>query len=265
MRGGRTKGALALVLILGLVTLWWGGGPSDAAPTPARSQAAPERTWVVRAPTVAPTAPEAEDTGMPPALEPDEALALALELAEEEALPLARIRGQVRTADGEVAWRGMPVVTGCELQDVAFLGPGYWELVVLAGACEVQGRAPDGLLYARSAWEEVDLRAGEVVELDLYLPDERTGGLGVQIAAHEHGVLVDRVLPGTPADDLGLAPGDLIVEVDGLPTTALELDEFIEVMTGPAGTEVEFVLELELDTGFAEEVITLTREVLTES
>ena len=73
---------------------------------------------------------------------------------------------------------------------------------------------------------------------------------------------MDRVLPGTPAARMGLAEGDLIVEVDGLPTSALELDEFIEIMTGPAGTEVEFVIETELDTGFLEEKLVLTREVL---
>ena len=268
MRDRRRAGALALLvvgLLVALTAAWWGGAVPDAAPVSPAAAATPERRRVVRAPLVPPDLgmDEAEDTGEAPEEEPYRTQGLG-ELFGDT-LPLARVRAQVRTAEGEAAWRGMPVVTGCELHDMLYLGPGLWMLEVIAGTCAIQGRAPDGLLYARSDWEELELAAGELVELELVLPEERTGGLGVQISEHDHGVLVDRVLPGTPADDMGLVAGDLIVEVDGLPTTALDLDEFIEVMTGPAGTEVEFVLELDGDTGFSEEVLTLTREVLTES
>lgn len=268
VRDRRRAGALALLvvgLLVALTAAWWGGAVPDAAPVSPAAAATPERRRVVRAPLVPPDLgmDEAEDTGEAPEEEPYRTQGLG-ELFGDT-LPLARVRAQVRTAEGEAAWRGMPVVTGCELHDMLYLGPGLWMLEVIAGTCAIQGRAPDGLLYARSDWEELELAAGELVELELVLPEERTGGLGVQISEHDHGVLVDRVLPGTPADDMGLVAGDLIVEVDGLPTTALDLDEFIEVMTGPAGTEVEFVLELDGDTGFSEEVLTLTREVLTES
>jgi carboxyl-terminal processing protease len=91
------------------------------------------------------------------------------------------------------------------------------------------------------------------------IPIERTGGLGVMILEHELGIEVQRVWPGTPAAEMGLEAGDIITEVDGLPSSALTMDEFIQVMTGPVGTDVDFALAYEEDTGMTEEVITLTR------
>ena len=79
------------------------------------------------------------------------------------------------------------------------------------------------------------------------------------ISTHDLGIEVQRVWPGTPAAEMGLQSGDIITAVDGLPSVTLTMDEFIEVMTGPVGTEVEFALAYDADTGLVEEAITLTR------
>ena len=127
------------------------------------------------------------------------------------------------------------------------------------GLCAFQGRRRDGLLWGRSEWIDLELVSGEEYELELVVPIERTGGLGVMILEHEFGIEVQQVWPGTPAAEMGLAAGDIITAVDGLPSATLTMDEFIQVMTGPVGTEVDFALAYEEDTGMTEEVITLTR------
>jgi carboxyl-terminal processing protease len=84
----------------------------------------------------------------------------------------------------------------------------------------------------------------------------------VVIEEHEFGVRVAEVVPLTPAWDAGLESGDVIVEVDGTPAGLLSLSDFQAVMTGPEGTEVDFVVEYEADTGFVEEEVTAARAFL---
>ncbi len=204
------------------------------------------------------------DTGLvdgeTPAREGDLLGATSEDEPREEGLALLRV--QVFRGDGEVATPSYVEVLDCEVFERFYAGEGAWVVLARPGVCSVQGRAPDGLLFARSEWHEVELMAGDEVSLSLDLPEERTGGLGVAIIEHELGIEVQRVLPGTPADRMGLVEGDVIIEVDGLPSSTLEIDEFIEVMTGPEGTEVEFVLELEVDTGFEHGVLVLERAVI---
>ncbi len=261
------RGMVAALLLVAGLGAWWASSEAEQPELTDAGEPETRRWRTLRTASASSAGAEpAEDTGVVSALEPGEVLSLLEEdLAEEpEAEPVGILRVQLYDAEGEAAYRSMPVVQGCEMVGRSYEGPGSWFFLVRPGWCEVQGRAPDGLLFARTDWVDVEVLDGAEEALELSFPVERTGGLGVQIKAHEHGVLVDRVLPGTPAHDMGLVEGDLIVEVDGLPTTALELDEFIEVMTGPAGSDVEFVLEAELDTGFVEERLTLTRQVLTE-
>jgi carboxyl-terminal processing protease len=123
----------------------------------------------------------------------------------------------------------------------------------------------DGLLPSRSDPVGVDTAPGDVIDVELVVPAERTGGIGVYIAEHDEGILVAGVLPGTPAWEAGLRDGDVIVEVDGLATAALELEEFQQVMTGPEDTEVEFVVSLPGDTGDSLMTVTATRRYLDRS
>lgn len=109
--------------------------------------------------------------------------------------------------------------------------------------CTLQAWRMDGALRAWSGSVALDLSQDGPITAVLVLPDERTGGLGVGIEAGPRGIVVGQVHPMTPAGRVGLQPGDVIVEVDGLPSEALTLEEFQQVMTGPEGTEVTFVIE----------------------
>jgi len=66
------------------------------------------------------------------------------------------------------------------------------------------------------------------------------------------------VLPGGPADKAGIKAGDIIDEVDGHPTSLVDLQGAIEKITGPVGTEVK----LKIIHKGKKEWFTLTRAVI---
>ena len=84
------------------------------------------------------------------------------------------------------------------------------------------------------------------MEKDLYFEisesDYRIGGMGVSIGKVEEGFEIFYVYPNTPADELGLQEGDVIVEVNGESTYDLHVDDFIQMTTGQAGTQADFRL-----------------------
>jgi serine protease Do len=57
----------------------------------------------------------------------------------------------------------------------------------------------------------------------------------------DHGVVVMKVLPGSPADRAGLQPGDIILEVNGKPVQSATQLQF-EIMKTPPGKEVKLTV-----------------------
>jgi carboxyl-terminal processing protease len=66
----------------------------------------------------------------------------------------------------------------------------------------------------------------------------RTAGVGIRYRATGDGVLILDVVPGSPAAEAGLAPGDLILAVGGRPVAGLPLGEVRELMRGAPGDEL---------------------------
>lgn len=65
------------------------------------------------------------------------------------------------------------------------------------------------------------------------------GGLGLLIATRDGHVRVLSVLPGSPADLAGVAPGDQLLESGSVPLDAERRDRVLAALDGPAGTEVQ--------------------------
>jgi len=70
-------------------------------------------------------------------------------------------------------------------------------------------------------------------------------GVGLQIAldAQTDQLRVVAPIAGSPADLAGLQPADVILEIDGMSTLGLTLDEAAERMRGPAGTSVRLTVQ----------------------
>ncbi|MBM1220619.1 S41 family peptidase [Ponticoccus sp. SC2-23] len=64
------------------------------------------------------------------------------------------------------------------------------------------------------------------------------GGLGIEVTQEEGWVKVVSPMDGTPADAAGIQAGDFITAVDGVNTLGLTLDEAVEMMRGPVGSEI---------------------------
>ena len=60
-------------------------------------------------------------------------------------------------------------------------------------------------------------------------------GIGVEVSPAKNGVVVTRVLPGSPAGRQGLNSGDQILEIDGTPHAGLSADEVAKLVHGAVG------------------------------
>ena len=70
-------------------------------------------------------------------------------------------------------------------------------------------------------------------------------GVGLQIALNPQTGKLEVVAPiaGSPAEKAGILPRDRIIQIDGIPTIELTLDEAAARMRGPLGSRVSLVLE----------------------
>jgi len=64
------------------------------------------------------------------------------------------------------------------------------------------------------------------------------GGLGIEVTQEEGFIKVIAPMDDTPADKAGILAGDFITHVDGEPVSGLLLDDAVEKMRGPVGSEI---------------------------
>jgi len=66
----------------------------------------------------------------------------------------------------------------------------------------------------------------------------RYSGIGIDVRGHEGLIEIQAVINGSPADEAGLNPKDVITAVDGTPVEGRALQEAIDDLAGEPGTEV---------------------------
>ena len=64
------------------------------------------------------------------------------------------------------------------------------------------------------------------------------GGLGIEVTQQDGWVKVVSPMDGTPAEAAGIQSGDLITAVDGESLMGFTLDEAVDLMRGPVGSEI---------------------------
>ncbi|MGX9356323.1 S41 family peptidase [Roseobacteraceae bacterium S113] len=64
------------------------------------------------------------------------------------------------------------------------------------------------------------------------------GGLGIEVTQEDGFVKVVSPIDGTPAESAGIEAGDFITHVDGESVLGLTLDEAVDMMRGPVGSEI---------------------------
>ena len=82
------------------------------------------------------------------------------------------------------------------------------------------------------------------------------GGLGIEVTQEEGWVKVVTPMDGTPAYEAGIEAGDYITQVNGESLLGLTLDEAVELMKGPVGSEISITVVREgLDEPFDVSII----------
>ncbi len=66
----------------------------------------------------------------------------------------------------------------------------------------------------------------------------RFSGVGIQISMENNKLKVVTPIPGSPAFQAGILPGDLIVTINGESTDGISIDQAVRKITGPKGTKV---------------------------
>ena len=88
----------------------------------------------------------------------------------------------------------------------------------------------------------LDPHSGYLPPVDAEKMREQTrgefGGLGIEVTQEEGFVKVVSPIDGTPADAAGMEAGDFITHVDGESVLGLTLNEAVERMRGPVGSEI---------------------------
>lgn len=64
------------------------------------------------------------------------------------------------------------------------------------------------------------------------------GGLGIEVTQENGFVKVVTPIDDTPAEKAGIESGDFITQVDGEPTLGMSLDDAVDLMRGPVGSEI---------------------------
>jgi len=69
-------------------------------------------------------------------------------------------------------------------------------------------------------------------------------GIGATVRMNEEGYLVIvQPFEGQPAAEAGLLPGDIVLEVDGVPIQGMDIFQAISHIRGPAGTKVQLLIK----------------------
>lgn len=127
-----------------------------------------------------------------------------------------------------------------------------------------------GLRPAATALEFV---YGAVESLDKYsafVPPERNPGaslqlesnlvgIGVQIEMRDQGAEVEKVISGSPAQSAGLQQGDMILAVSGQQLGGLDVDQTVNLISGPAGSQVVLGVQRNDQRPFT---VTVTRQAI---
>lgn len=78
--------------------------------------------------------------------------------------------------------------------------------------------------------------------------DGEIQGIGVEVTSEDGNITVVSPIDGSPADQAGLRPGDILREADGVELTDLSVIEAAQIVRGPIGSTVALLIERDGET-----------------
>lgn len=121
--------------------------------------------------------------------------------------------------------------------------------------------AIEGLTRAYGDPYTTYLNPEDTIEFNQDIYDSEFSGVGMEIGVREESLTVIAPLKDTPAYRAGILPGDVIFKIDETIATELSIDEAVDMIRGPRGTEVSLTIFREGE--FEPIVIPITRDTIT--
>lgn len=151
-------------------------------------------------------------------------------------IPYARVMREARSGGASAQPANAGTVTRADgTFELAGIPPGPVSITVGAGGfhpkIEAGMTASDGAKLGPVTITLVKLKEGEQPQTELI-------GIGVKLVGAEEGLLIEMVIPNGGAAAAGIASGEMLVAVDGIPVTKLGLDGAISKIRGVEGTTV---------------------------
>ncbi len=72
--------------------------------------------------------------------------------------------------------------------------------------------------------------------------NESYSGVGLEIRPKDQKIIIDTIIPNSPADKAGITPGLLITKVDDKSTEGMQVEDCAQMIRGPVGSKVKLEL-----------------------
>ena len=86
------------------------------------------------------------------------------------------------------------------------------------------------------------------------------GGIGASVTTTDGQITITSVKPGSPAEVAGLKAGDAVLEIDGVSTAGMSVEDTVARVQGAAGTQVTLLVRHQGETGTV--LFTITRAAI---
>lgn len=124
---------------------------------------------------------------------------------------------------------------------MSLLDEHYYGQAEIPQGDDITYSAIEGLILSTGDPHSGFLSPQDAIEFNADLSGEFEG-IGARVDVNDDGLVIVAPFPGTPASEAGLLPGDLVLEIDGVSTQGMTLEEGVSLVRGERGSIVTLLV-----------------------